>query len=289
MTDKTFVVVGAGLAGAKAAGVLRDQGFPGKVVLIGSEGQVPYERPALSKAYLRGEARRQSTFVFEPGFYDDRQIELMPSVGVAALDTENRRVELEGGESIGFDRLLLATGSRSRLSRLPGADLAGVQYLRTIADSDALRSRIEEGGRLAIIGGGWIGAEVAASARQMGVDVTMLVRGSLPLERVLGPEVAYAYAELHRRHGVEILSRVDAAAIEGSGEVEGVRLSTGELVECETVLVAIGAEPNVSWPCGPASMWTTASPSTSTSRRRFPASSPSATWPAPGIRCTAGE
>jgi 3-phenylpropionate/trans-cinnamate dioxygenase ferredoxin reductase component len=238
-----FVIVGAGLAGAKAAETLREEGYDGRVVLLGAEEERPYERPPLSKEYLRGEAERASAAVHEPGFYAEHDIELRTGTGVTGLDVGARELELESGERLPFDRLLLATGAEPRRLRVPGAELDGVHLLRTLADSDALRERLDMGGRLVVVGAGWIGSEVAASARQRGLDVTIVAPEAVPLERVLGLEVGGVYRDLHRDHGVELRMQAGVAAFEGAGRVERVRLQDGTAIVCDAVVAGVGAMP----------------------------------------------
>jgi 3-phenylpropionate/trans-cinnamate dioxygenase ferredoxin reductase component len=238
-----FVIVGAGLAGARAAETLREEGYDGRVVLLGAEEERPYERPPLSKEYLRGEAERASAAVHEAGFYAEHDIELRTGTGVTGLDVGARELELESGERLPFDRLLLATGAEPRRLRVPGAELDGVHLLRTLADSDALRERLDMGGRLVVVGAGWIGSEVAASARQRGLDVTIVAPEAVPLERVLGPEVGGVYRDLHRDHGVELRMQAGVAAFEGAGRVERVRLQDGTAIVCDAVVAGVGAMP----------------------------------------------
>src|SRR3954471_12085625 len=188
--DQTFVIVGASLTGAKAAEKLREEGFDGRVVVVGAEAERPYERPPLSKEYLRGEAGREKIYVHEESWYAEHDVELRLGERVTALDAAGSVATLASGEELRYDRALLATGAEPRRLNLPGADLDGVHLLRSVDDSDALRERLEAGGKLVGIGGGWIGSEVAASARQRGLAVTMVEPLELPLLRVLGPEVA---------------------------------------------------------------------------------------------------
>jgi 3-phenylpropionate/trans-cinnamate dioxygenase ferredoxin reductase subunit len=245
MNDKTFVIVGASLAGAKAAAELRERGFDGRVVLVGTEQELPYERPPLSKDYLRGDSERDGMQVHDQAFYKDQEIELRLGTTATALDTAAGSVELGGGEPLRFDALLLTTGSSPHRLALPGAELEGIHYLRTITDSDAIRARFERGGRLVVIGGGWIGSEVAASARQSGLEVTMVSDESLPNARVFGQEVGEFYRDLHAGHGVELVLGDGLAAFEGDGSVSGVRTDSGRAVECDFVVVGAGATPNV--------------------------------------------
>ena len=242
----THVIVGAGLAGAKGAEALRDEGFDGRVVLIGEERDPPYERPPLSKTYLRGESPRDETRVHPERFYEDRAIELRAGTRVERIETAARALTLAGGERMSFDRLLLATGARPRRLSIPGSGLAGVHYLRDLADADVLAERLEGGGRVVVIGAGWIGAEVAASARSKGLEVTMLERGRLPLERVLGPEPGEFYAQLHRGAGVEFLAGAAVESFEGAGQVERVKLADGRTVDCDFVVVGVGVTPRTS-------------------------------------------
>ncbi len=189
--ERTFVIVGAALAGAKAAETLRTEGFDGRVVLVGEEPVRPYERPPLSKEYLRGEKSFDQVAAVHPaGFYEEHDIELRTSTSVAAIDAVSSEVVLATGERIGYARLLLATGAVPRRLSVPGADLDGVLYLRTVADADVIAARIRSGARVVVIGAGWIGCEVAASARQLGSEVAMVEPSRLPLEGALGPRSA---------------------------------------------------------------------------------------------------
>ena len=239
--DRTFVIAGASLAGAKAAETLREEGFDGRVVLVGAEAERPYERPPLSKDYLRGEADAKP-YVHEEGFYEESEIELRTSTRVESIDPSAAAIVLEGGERIGYERLLLATGAEPRRLGISGADLDGVMYLRTIADSEAIQARIDAGGKLVTVGSGWIGSEVAASARQKGCEVTVVERGSLPLERVLGPELGAIYRDIHTDHGVEFVSEATLEAFEGDGKVEAVRVD-GRRIEADFVVVGVGVAP----------------------------------------------
>ena len=242
-SDRTFVIVGAALAGAKAAETLRAEGFDGRVVLIGAEPERPYERPPLSKDYLRGESGRDKVYVHEEDFYAAQEIELLVGRTVTRLDTPARRVTLDDGQALGYDRLLLATGAEPRRVSIPGAELDGVHYLRTVGDSDVLRGRLDRGGSVVVVGAGWIGAEVAASARQRGLDVTLVAPESVPLERVLGAELGAVYRDIHADHGVQLLLGTDVEAFEGAAAVERVRTSDGRVLECDFVVVGVGVEP----------------------------------------------
>ena len=243
--SQTFVIVGASLAGAKAAETLRAEGFDGRVVLIGDEPQRPYERPPLSKEYLRGEKDFDAAAVYPAAFYDEQQIELRTSTVVTGVDPGASEVTLSSGERIGYDRLLLATGAAPRRLSVPGSDLDGVHYLRSTADADALRHALTSSAQVVVIGAGWIGAEVAASARQLGATVAMVELASVPLERVLGPEVGAVYRDLHAEHGVDLHFGVGVDALLGSTAVDAVRLSDGTVLPATAVVVGVGVTPRV--------------------------------------------
>jgi 3-phenylpropionate/trans-cinnamate dioxygenase ferredoxin reductase component len=242
MSD-TYVIAGAGLAGAKAAEALRAEGFEGRIVLIGDEPELPYERPPLSKDYLRGESRREQARVHPDGFYADHDVELLTGTAVTALDTAARSVTLAGGEPLAYDRLLLATGSEPRRLSVPGAELDGVHHLRTFADSDAIAAALQPGTRAVIAGGGWIGMEVAASARQKGLEVTVVELAGVPLQAALGREVGELYARLHRERGVAVHTGTKIARVEGAGRVERVVLDDGWALEADLVVAGLGAMP----------------------------------------------
>jgi 3-phenylpropionate/trans-cinnamate dioxygenase ferredoxin reductase component len=242
-TDQTHVIVGASLAGAKAAETLREEGFDGRIVLIEAENERPYERPPLSKEYLRGEAGREKVYVHAEHFYAGHAIELRLGQAASRIDVVDRELELDGGERLTYDRLLLTTGAEPRRLAIPGDRLDGVLYLRSVHDSDALRERLDRGGRVVVVGAGWIGAEVAASARQRGLEVTLVDPLAVPLERVLGSEVGAVYRALHEDHGVRMLMGTGVKAFEGDGQVERVRTSAGDALDCDFVVVGVGVEP----------------------------------------------
>lgn len=240
------MIVGAGLAGAKAAEELRSAGFTGRVVLIGEEPHLPYERPPLSKAYLQGTEGREGVFVHSPEWYDEQGIEIRTGALAAAVDRPAREVVLSDGERIRYDALLLATGSRPRRLNVLGADLAGVHYLRTLDESDALKASLAAAQRVVIIGGGWIGLEVAAAARIAGREVTVVEQAPLPLQGVLGPEVASVFADVHREHGVDLRTGSAIERFLGShGDLAGVELADGSQVEADLAVVGVGIAPNV--------------------------------------------
>jgi 3-phenylpropionate/trans-cinnamate dioxygenase ferredoxin reductase subunit len=241
--DRTFVIVGASLAGAKAAETLREEGFDGRLVLIGAEEERPYERPPLSKDYLRGEVGRETVYVHEDGFYAEHDIELRLGRTAVSLDAASSEVVLDDGERLGYARLLLTTGAEPRRLSIPGAELDGVLYLRSVEDCDALRARLDRGGSVVVVGAGWIGAEVAASARQRGLDVTVIDPAAVPLERVLGAEVGAVYRDIHVDHGVRMLLATGVAALEGAAGVERVRTADGRALACDFVVVGVGVQP----------------------------------------------
>jgi 3-phenylpropionate/trans-cinnamate dioxygenase ferredoxin reductase subunit len=243
-TEQTFVIVGASLAGAKAAETLRADGFTGRVVLIGDETEPPYERPPLSKGYLLGSDERAKVFVHEQGWYAEHDIELRLGTEVTAVDRAGKQVELAGGERLGYDRLLLATGSQPRRLDVPGGDLAGVEYLRRLADSERIAAALQPGRRVVVVGAGWIGLEVTAAARQRGAEVTLVEVLDLPLERVLGPEVGRVLADLHAEHGVDLRMGSGVREIRGDGgRVAAVVLADGAELPADAVIVGVGIRP----------------------------------------------
>lgn len=245
MSTPTFVIIGASLAGAKAAEELRTQGFDGRVVLIGSEPERPYERPPLTKDYLRGESERDAAYVHPEAFYAEQQIELETGVTATAIDPGASRVTLDDGRELGFDRLLLATGAEPRRIPVPGADLDGVHELRTLADCDALRGRLDGGGSVVVVGAGWIGSEFAASARQRGLDVTLVDPVTLPNERIFGPEIGGFYRDVHAGHGIDLALGDGVDAFLGDGAVERVRTTSGRTIACDFAVVGVGVVPRV--------------------------------------------
>jgi 3-phenylpropionate/trans-cinnamate dioxygenase ferredoxin reductase subunit len=242
----TFVIVGGGLAAAKAAETLRGEGFAGSVVLFGQEPDLPYERPPLSKGYLLGKSEKDSAYTHPASWYAENNVDLRTGVTVTAIDRAERTVVFDGGARY-FDKLLLATGASPRRLDIPGADLDGVLYLRTFGDSDALRAAFQPHKRVVIIGAGWIGLETAAAARAADGAVTILEPQSTALESALGPELGAKFADLHRAHEVTFRFGESAAEIHGdaSGRVGSVLTSSGQIIPADVVVVAIGAAPNV--------------------------------------------
>ena len=241
--SETFVIVGAGVAGGGAAAALREEGFDGRVVLIGAEQQPPYERPPLSKEYLRGESSFERALFQPPDFYDENGVETRFGVRATRVDAAEKVVELDGGERVAYDKLLVATGGRNRRFRIPGMDLEGIYSLRTVADSDRIRAEISPGRRAVVVGMGFIGSEVAASLRQSGVDVVVVDRNEVPLRRVLGEEVGRVIEGIHRDHGTSMIFEDTVAAFEGVGRVERATTARGRRIECDFVVVGLGVEP----------------------------------------------
>ena len=237
----TFVIVGAGLTGAKAAEALRAEGFDGGLLLLGDEAERPYDRPPLSKAYLRGETDRDSLYLHQDGFYATHDIELHTSTPVRSIDPAGRQLELASGERVGYDRLLLATGAAPRRLAVPGENLDGVHYLRSRRDADTLAAAAARAEHVVVVGTGWIGSEAAASLRQLGREVTLLGPDTAPLARVLGPEVGRVYRDLHADHGVRLALGTRVAGFGGHGRVEAVITSDGRTIEGDLVLVGAGA------------------------------------------------
>jgi 3-phenylpropionate/trans-cinnamate dioxygenase ferredoxin reductase subunit len=245
-TSKVFIIIGGGLAGAKAAQALRDNDFDGNVILFGAEEQLPYERPPLSKDYLVGKKSLDEFTVHASSWYRDHHIDLRLGTEIVAIDRKAHTVTLQEGSTEHYDKLLLAMGSRSRRPPIPGSEADGVYYLRTVDDADALLSALPDGAALAVIGAGWIGLEVAAGARQRGVDVTVVESAELPLLAALGPEAAQVFAALHREHGVDLRlsSEVDEITTDGT-KATGLKLADGSTVPADAVLVAVGAKANI--------------------------------------------
>jgi 3-phenylpropionate/trans-cinnamate dioxygenase ferredoxin reductase component len=241
-----IVIVGAGLAGAVAAQTLREEGFDGPVTLLGEEVHPPYERPPLSKAYLQGQVDRDSIFVHPARWYADHDVQLRLGTRAIALDLAAHTVTAADGQELAYDKLLLVTGSSPRRLGIAGADLAGIHYLRSLEDSERIRSGFGDARDVVIIGAGWIGLETAAAARAAGLRVTLLEAAALPLLRILGPDAAAIFADLHRQHGVDLRCGVEVAGFTSKdGRVSGVRLGDGQVLAADLVLVGVGVAPNV--------------------------------------------
>src|SRR5256885_4157332 len=244
MARQRIVVVGASLAGATAAPTLREEGFDGEIRLIGAEAQLPYNRPPLSKGYLRQQERFEDQLVKPAAYYAEQRIELTLGMRATAIDAKQKVVALEGGERVVYDRLLVATGGRNRALSVPGANLEGVFQLRTVEDCDRIRSATQGARRAVVMGLGFIGSEVAASLRQLGIEVAAVEGSRVPLARVVGEEVGQALAAIHREKGVELVLEDSVAALEGSDRVERVRTRKGRVLPCDRVVARIRILPN---------------------------------------------
>jgi 3-phenylpropionate/trans-cinnamate dioxygenase ferredoxin reductase subunit len=242
---RTIVIVGAGLAGAKAAETLRDEGFDGRVILLGAEAEAPYERPPLSKEYLRGEGERAQPAVHDDGFYAANDIELHTRAIVEAIDAHAGEVAVAGSGRLHYDRLLLATGARPRRLELAGGQLEGIHELRTLHDADELRAALVPGRRVVVVGAGWIGCEVAASARQMGCEVAVVEPLSAPLERVLGARIGAVYGDVHADAGVAMHLGAGVVGFGGAEHVSAVLTSDGRRLPCDLVVVGAGVIPRL--------------------------------------------
>jgi 3-phenylpropionate/trans-cinnamate dioxygenase ferredoxin reductase component len=241
-----IVIVGGGLAGAKAAEALRDNDFDGHIVLFAEEDRLPYERPPLSKEFLAGKKSFDDLTVHKSAWYRDHHVDLRLETTVSSIDRAGHTVTLPDGSTEHYDKLLLATGSRSRRPPIPGSGATRVHYLRTVDEAAALDAALSHGSTLVVVGAGWIGLEVAASARERGLAVTVVESAELPLLAALGPEAATVFAQLHRDHGVDLRlnTTVDAITTE-NGAATGLRLGDGSTIAADAVLVAVGATPNI--------------------------------------------
>ena len=242
---KPIVIIGSGMAGGNAAATLREEGFPGPVVLISAEPGVPFGRPPMSKTYLRSEEDLDGWYVRPAGWYADHGVELRNGPVVAAVDPAAHTVTLDSGEELGYHKILIATGGRNRRLRIPGADLPGIHYLRTVAECDAIKAEAVPGRRAVIVGMGFIGCEVAASLTQLGVQVTAVFPGQAPLERVLGGQVGARIGAIHRAKGVELRPGDQVTAFEGAERVEAFVTAAGDRIPCDFAVAGIGIEPVV--------------------------------------------
>jgi 3-phenylpropionate/trans-cinnamate dioxygenase ferredoxin reductase component len=245
MGEQIVVIVGTGLAGGNAAATLREEGWRGRIVLLGAEPGIPFGRPPLSKAYLRGEEDLNAWYVRPADWYGEHDVELRTGSSVRQVDTALKQLRLAGGATVDYDKLVLCTGGRNRNFAVPGATLPGVYQLRTVAECDAIRQVARPGARAVVVGMGFIGAEVAASLRQMGLDVTAVLPGEAPLATVLGNEVAATLAAIHREHGVHLVTNDKVIGFEGGDRVERVLTATGAQLACDLVVVGIGIAPAV--------------------------------------------
>jgi 3-phenylpropionate/trans-cinnamate dioxygenase ferredoxin reductase subunit len=240
-----MVIVGGGLAGGSAAAALREEGFPGPVVVLSREPGVPFGRPPLSKTYLRSEEDLSAWYVRPAGWYADHDVELRTGAVVAAVDPGAHAVTLDSGEELGYDKVLIATGGRNRRLGIPGAGLPGVHYLRTVAECDAIKEEAQPGRRAVVVGMGFIGCEVTASLTQLGVRVTAVFPGPVPLERVLGDQVGALIGAIHRANGVELLPGEQVTAFEGTERLEAAVTAAGHRIPCDFAVAGIGIQPVV--------------------------------------------
>ena len=240
--EQTYVIVGGGLAGGNAAVTLREDGFDGRIVVLGPEPGVPFGRPPLSKTYLRSEEDLSGWYVRSPDWYHENGVERIAS-SAAAIDVAAHMVQLDSGAELAYQKILIATGGRNRRLDVPGAELPGIHQLRTQAECDAIKDEVAAGRRAVVVGMGFIGCEVAASLTQLGVRVTAVFPGAAPLERVLGDRLGAAFAAIHREHGVELRSGAQVARFEGSARVEAVVTADGARVPCDFVVAGVGIEP----------------------------------------------
>jgi 3-phenylpropionate/trans-cinnamate dioxygenase ferredoxin reductase component len=242
---KPMVIVGGGLAGGNAAATLRDEGFQGRVVLIGREPGIPFGRPPLSKTYLRSEEDLDGWYVRPADWYEDHDVERLVESSVAAVDAAAHNVVLDSGEDLEYQTILIATGGRNRRLDVPGVELPGVHQLRTVAECDAIKREAVANRHAIVVGMGFIGCEVAASLTQLGVRVTAIFPGRVPLERVLGQEVGEAVGAFHRANGVELLAGGQITAFEGTEHLQAAVTAAGDRVACDFAVVGIGIEPDV--------------------------------------------
>ena len=241
----SFVILGASLTGGTAAATLRDEGFDGRLVLVGAEDELPYERPPLSKGYLRGETPREKLLVRPEAFWQEHEVELLLGMAAARIDPSAREVELADGSRLGYDKLLVATGGRNRRPPIPGIERDGVLDLRTVGDSERIQAAARNGGRAVVVGMGFIGSEVASTLRELGLEVQAVEPFRVPLERALGPEVGQVLRDLHAEHGVEAFYGEGVESFQGTERLERVVTSSGRRLECDVAVVGVGIEPAV--------------------------------------------
>jgi 3-phenylpropionate/trans-cinnamate dioxygenase ferredoxin reductase component len=240
----TIVIIGGGLAGGNAAATLREEGYRGRVVLISREPGIPFGRPPLSKTYLRSEENLDGWQVKPPGWYEEHDVDRLAEE-VMGIDAAAQRVRLGPGRELGYSKLLIATGGRNRRLEIPGADLPGLHYLRTVAECEAIKREARAGRRAVVVGMGFIGCEVAASLTQLGVHVTAIFPGKYPLERALGEQIGAAFGAIHRAHGVELLAGDQIARFQGAGRVEAAVTAKGARIPCDFAVAGVGIEPEV--------------------------------------------
>lgn len=244
------MIVGGNLTGGAAVSTLRTEGFEGRLVLIGEEPHLPYERPPLSKGYLRGEEPAEHAFLRPQEWYEENEVELRLGVTATRLDPANHEVELSDGERIGYDKVLVATGGRNRHLDVPGAQLEGIHDLRTFEDADWIKAQAEPGRRAVVVGAGFIGCEVAASLRHLGVEVVVVEIFQVPLQRVVGAEVGRVFEGIHHDAGVRFHFQQWVDRFEGHGSADSALTSAGHRIECDFAVVGVGIQPNVEWLAG---------------------------------------
>lgn len=240
-----IVIVGGGLAGGNAAATLREEGFSGRVVLVSREPEIPFGRPPLSKTYLRSEEDLTGWFVKPPGWFEQHGVERLVGQSAVAVDPIARSVVLDSGQRLEYQKILIATGGQNRQLAVPGAELDGIHYLRTLGECEAIKQEAFEGRRAVVVGMGFIGCEVAASLTQLGIEVTAIFPGRAPLQRLLGSEVGSAIAAMHRANGVNLLAEDRIASFQGSERVEAALTVNGERVSCDFVVAGVGIEPDI--------------------------------------------
>jgi 3-phenylpropionate/trans-cinnamate dioxygenase ferredoxin reductase subunit len=244
-TGEPIVIVGGGLAGGNAAVTLREEGFAGRVVLISREAQIPFGRPPLSKTYLRSEEDLDGWYVRPADWYQEHDVERLGACGVEAVDAAGHKVTLDSGEELAYQKLLIATGGSNRRLRVPGAELPGIHYLRTVAECDAIKREAVADRHALVVGMGFIGCEVGASLTQLGVRVTTVFPGTSPLEKVLGADVGAAIAAIHRTNGVELLADDQIVAFEGAERLQVAVTAAGKRIACDFAVAGIGIEPEL--------------------------------------------
>jgi 3-phenylpropionate/trans-cinnamate dioxygenase ferredoxin reductase subunit len=244
MPERTFVIVGAGAAAASAVSTLLEEGFDGRIVMVGDESQTPYERPPLSKEYMRGEMELDQFRIRARDWYEDNGVELHLSTRAEHVNTTSRELQLRGGAAIPFDSLLIATGVRNRWLKIPGRELSGVLELRTQLDAMAIRNYAMNSSSVAVIGMGFIGAEVAASLRDMGLRVTVVEAGAFPMERVLGEDFGWILRDVHTEHGVQLIFNDGAREFKGVETVDTLWTTSGVRIECDMAVIGVGTIPN---------------------------------------------
>ncbi len=241
--SETTVIIGGGQAGAQAVDSLRREGFQGRLLLVGEEAELPYQRPPLSKKFLSGELTEERLWFRHRGFYDEHRAELVLGARAVRIDRDARRVWLADGRDLAYDRLLLCLGATSRRLTCAGAELAGVHYLRGLADAVRLKAAIQAGARVVIVGGGYIGLETAATCGKLGCEVTVLEMGDRIMNRVVAAPVSQYFAAEHAAHGVRIVCNTRVATLEGGGGVERVVCEDGSTHAADLVVVGVGAVP----------------------------------------------